>query len=75
MRISDHLNDFRMIRLAVYIWESQELDRRHVPPISESIRAVVETNKATYLRRNESEYSPRTCLIGRPAGGTLCPYL
>ena len=23
----------------------------------------------------ESEYSPRTCLIGRPAGGTLCPLL
>ena len=22
---------------------------------------------------NESEYSPRTCSIGRPAGGTLCP--
>ena len=21
----------------------------------------------------ESEYSPRTCSIGRPAGGTLCP--
>ena len=33
----------------------------------------METNKATSLRRNESEYSPRTCLIGRPAGGTLCP--
>ena len=24
---------------------------------------------------NESEYSPRTCSIGRPAGGTLCPLL
>ena len=24
---------------------------------------------------NESEYSPRTCSIGRPAGGTLCPHL
>ena len=23
----------------------------------------------------ESEYSPRTCSIGRPAGGTLCPHL
>ena len=23
---------------------------------------------------NESEYSPRTYLIGRPAGGTLCPH-
>ena len=33
----------------------------------------METNKATSLRRNESEYSPRTCSIGRPAGGTLCP--
>ena len=22
----------------------------------------------------ESEYSPRTCSIGRPAGGTLCPH-
>ena len=32
----------------------------------------METNKATSLRRNESEYSPRTCSIGRPAGGTLC---
>ena len=36
-------------------------------------RALVERNKATSLRRNESEYSPRTCSIGRPAGGTLCP--
>ena len=33
----------------------------------------METNKATSLRRNESEYSSRTCSIGRPAGGTLCP--
>ena len=32
-------------------------------------QALVETNKATSLRRNESEYSPRTCSIGRPAGG------
>ena len=24
---------------------------------------------------NESEYSPRICSIGRPAGGTLCPPL
>ena len=23
----------------------------------------------------ESEYSPRTCSIGKPAGGTLCPHL
>ena len=23
----------------------------------------------------ENEYSPRTCSIGRPAGGTLCPHL
>ena len=22
-----------------------------------------------------SEYSPRTCSVGRPAGGTLCPHL
>ena len=22
----------------------------------------------------ESEYSPRTCSIGKPAGGTLCPH-
>ena len=27
-----------MIRLAFYIRDSQEIDRRHVPPISEAIR-------------------------------------
>ena len=27
-----------MIRVAVYIRGSQEIDRRHVPPISEAIR-------------------------------------
>ena len=27
-----------MIKLALYIRESQEIDRRHVPPISEAIR-------------------------------------
>ena len=51
-----------MMRLAFYIRESWEIDRlRHVPPISEAIRG------------KESESSPRTCSIGRPAGGTLCP--
>ena len=38
IRIWDHLDGFRMIRLAFYIWESYEIDRRHVPPISEAIR-------------------------------------
>ena len=38
IRIGDHLDGFRMIRLAFSIRESSELDRRHVPPISEAIR-------------------------------------
>ena len=38
IRIRDHLDGFRMIRLAFYIRDSQEIDRRHVPPISEAIR-------------------------------------
>ena len=41
IRIWDHLDGFRMIRLAFYIWESKEVDRRHVPPISEAIPGSV----------------------------------
>ena len=29
--------------------------------------------KQRFYEGKESEYSPRTCSIGRPAGGTLCP--
>ena len=48
--------------------EARASDLRSYPGL-----CLVETNKAMSLRRNESEYSPRTCSIGRPAGGTLCP--
>ena len=48
-----------MIRLALYIRDSQEINRRHVPPISEAIRGSggieqsyvsAEANKASTLR-------------------------
>ena len=32
------MNGFRMVRLAFYIRENQEIDRRYVPPIPEAIR-------------------------------------
>ena len=38
IRIGDNFDGFRMIRLTFYIRDSQEIDRRHVPPISEAIR-------------------------------------
>ena len=36
--IRDHLDGFRMIRLAFIIRDSQEIDRRHVPPFSEVVQ-------------------------------------
>ena len=36
-----------MVGLAFYIRDSQEIDRRHVPPISEAIRGSGESNTAT----------------------------
>ena len=48
-----------MIRLALYIRDSQEIDRKHVPPISEAIRGSggieqsyvsAKANKASTLR-------------------------
>ena len=56
-----------MIRLAFNIREDLELDRRHVPPISEVIRG-----SGYDYEGYEIESSPRTCSIGRPAGDTLC---
>ena len=45
--------------------EARASDLRSYPGL-----CLVETNKkATSLRRQQSEYSPRTCSIGRPAGG------
>ena len=38
IRIRNHLDGFRMIRFALYIRESWEIDRRNMPPISEAIR-------------------------------------
>ena len=137
-----------MIRLAFYIRDSQGIDRRHVPRVSEAIRGSSGIEKATSLRREKKvstfrgppvkiqprkacnypnlrsdgwvsydkvgvlysgklgnrsearasdlksypglwwnrikirlstkakkiEYPPRTCSIGKPAGGTLCPH-
>ena len=74
IRIIDYLDGFRMIRFAFYIRNSREIDRRHVPGISEAIRGSggIEYSYVSD-KANESEYSPWTCSIGRPAGGTLCP--
>ena len=38
IRIRNHIDGFRVIRWAFYIRDSQEIDRRHVAPISEAIR-------------------------------------
>ena len=74
IRILDHVDGFRIIRLAFYIRESLEVGRRHVPPISEAVPGLWSKRiKLHIYEGNESEYSPRTCSIGRPAGGTLCP--
>ena len=64
-----------MVRLAFYIRGSQEMERL-VPPISEAIRGSggIDRIKLRLYEGKESEYSPRTCSIGRPAGGTLCPH-
>ena len=56
IRILDHLDGFRMIRLAFCIRDnSQEIDGRHVSPISEAISgALVESNKATTTKAKVS---------------------
>ena len=61
-----------MIRLAFYIRESYEVD--HVQALASDLRSYPglwwKRIKLQSLRRKrKSEYSPRTCSIGRPAGG------
>ena len=38
-----------MIRLAFYIWDSQEIDRRHCLRSQNASGPLVESNKATYV--------------------------
>ena len=45
-----------------------------MPPISEAIRGWWNRIKPRLYERKEIEFSPRTCSIGKSAGGTLCPH-
>ena len=66
-----------MIRLVIYIGDSQEIGRRSEARASDlGSHPGLWWNPVKLLIRlyegYESEHSPRTCSIGRPAGDTLC---
>ena len=76
IRIWDHLNGFRVIRLVGVLY-SGNLGNR-----SEARASDLRSYPGLWWNRiklrlydgKESEYSPRTCSIGRPAGDTLCAH-